>query len=131
MADEPQMLHYRLPVVPDSAAVLRRELRAVDDLTDRIRPDLELLLTELMTNVVRHAGLGAGRFMDVIVRIDPASGRVTGIINLSALAAENGDASDRVLNGIAYDPQGDRLFVTGKNWAHLYEIDLVPSPQTP
>ena len=61
----------------------------------------------------------------LIVRIDPASGRVTGVIDLTALAAENGDASDRVLNGIAYDRQRDRLFVTGKYWPRLYEIDLV------
>ena len=62
-----------------------------------------------------------------IVRIDPASGCVTGAIDLSPLAAENrGD--DNVLNGIAYDAAHDRLFITGKNWPHLYEIDLVPRP---
>lgn len=60
-----------------------------------------------------------------IVRIDPASGRVAGVIDLTALAAENSVGEDNVLNGIAYDQAGDRLFVTGKNWAHLYEIDLV------
>ncbi len=62
----------------------------------------------------------------LIVRIDPASGRVTGTIDLTPLVAENGDNNDRVLNGIAYDAQGDRLFVTGKYWSRLYEIDLVP-----
>jgi glutamine cyclotransferase len=62
-----------------------------------------------------------------IVRIDPNSGRVTGVIDLTALAAQNGDNRDSVLNGIAYDPQGDRLFITGKMWPHLYEIDLVPA----
>jgi len=62
----------------------------------------------------------------LIARIDPASGRVTGVIDLTALAAENSAGEDNVLNGIAYDPAGDRLFVTGKNWSHLYEIDLVP-----
>jgi glutaminyl-peptide cyclotransferase len=62
-----------------------------------------------------------------IVRIDPATGNVTGVIDLSALAAENGDNVDRVLNGIAYDRQRDRLFVTGKLWSRLYEIDLVPA----
>lgn len=60
-----------------------------------------------------------------IARIDPATGRVTGIIDLTALAAQNGDNTDSVLNGIAYDAQGDRLFVTGKYWPRLYEIDLV------
>jgi glutamine cyclotransferase len=64
-----------------------------------------------------------------IVRIDPTTGRVTGIVDLSALAAENGGSdSDNVLNGIAYDAAGDRLFLTGKNWPRLYEIDLVPQP---
>ena len=64
-----------------------------------------------------------------IVRIDPASGRVTGVIDLGPLAAENalGDG-DNVLNGIAWDAAGRRLFVTGKNWPHLYEIQLVPRP---
>jgi len=62
-----------------------------------------------------------------IVRIDPASGHVTGVIDLSALAAENSRTDeDNVLNGIAWDAAGRRLFVTGKNWAHLYEIALVP-----
>ncbi|HTU09985.1 MAG TPA: glutaminyl-peptide cyclotransferase [Allosphingosinicella sp.] len=60
-----------------------------------------------------------------IVRIDPATGNITGVVDLSALAAQNGDDTDSVLNGIAYDRQGDRLFVTGKYWPRLYEIDLV------
>ena len=62
-----------------------------------------------------------------IARIDPATGRITGMIDLSALARENTTNADAVLNGIAYDARHDRLFVTGKNWAHLYEIDLVPA----
>ena len=60
-----------------------------------------------------------------IARIDPASGFVTGMIDLTALAAENRGEDDAVLNGIAYDAARDRLFVTGKLWARLYEIDLV------
>ena len=64
-----------------------------------------------------------------IVRIDPASGRVTGVIDLRALAQENGRSDeDAVLNGIAWDAAHRRLFVTGKNWPHLYEIALVPRP---
>jgi len=64
-----------------------------------------------------------------IVRIDPASGRVTGVIDLSPLAAENARTDpDNVANGIAWDSAHRRLFVTGKNWAHLYEIALVPRP---
>jgi len=63
-----------------------------------------------------------------IVVIDPADGRVTAVIDLRPLAAQNAGDGDDVLNGIAYDAARDRLFVTGKNWAHLYEIALVPAP---
>ncbi|HEV2745930.1 MAG TPA: glutaminyl-peptide cyclotransferase [Allosphingosinicella sp.] len=60
-----------------------------------------------------------------IARIDPTTGRVTGWIDLTDLAAEaSGGDPDSVLNGIAYDAAGDRLFVTGKNWPKLYEIRL-------
>jgi glutaminyl-peptide cyclotransferase len=61
-----------------------------------------------------------------IARIDPASGEVTGWIELAPLVAENTRGEDNVLNGIAYDAARDRLFVTGKNWPRLYEIDLDP-----
>ncbi|HYW48555.1 MAG TPA: glutaminyl-peptide cyclotransferase [Bryobacteraceae bacterium] len=64
-----------------------------------------------------------------IARIDPASGKVVGWINLTGLLTpsdrvEGPDATD-VLNGIAYDAAGDRLFVTGKRWPKLFEIRLV------
>jgi glutaminyl-peptide cyclotransferase len=65
-----------------------------------------------------------------IARIDPKSGKVKGWIDLSQLAIENANGDpDAVLNGIAYDPKRDRLFVTGKNWAKLFEIDIVPNPK--
>jgi len=65
---------------------------------------------------------------DLIVRIDPATGKITGIIELPGLlqTAPTGQTPVDVLNGIAYDPEGDRLFVTGKWWPWLFEIDLVP-----
>jgi glutaminyl-peptide cyclotransferase len=62
-----------------------------------------------------------------IAIINPQTGQVKAWINLSGLGnAVSLDAND-VLNGIAYDQQNDRLFVTGKNWSQLYEIKLVPS----
>lgn len=64
----------------------------------------------------------------LIVIIDPANGHVTGTIDIRPLAAENHSDEDAVANGIAYDAAHDRLFVTGKYWAHLYEIDLMPAP---
>ena len=60
-----------------------------------------------------------------LLRIDPASGRVTALIDLSALVAELGLSDpEAVANGIAWDAQRRRLFVTGKNWPTLYEIAL-------
>lgn len=62
---------------------------------------------------------------DVIVQIDPETGRVSGFIDLSGLYDGQRDPRDDVLNGIAYDPETDRLFVTGKNWPKIYEIRIV------
>jgi len=64
---------------------------------------------------------------DRIARISPADGKVLGWIDLSGIIskAERQDP-DAVLNGIAYDPAGDRLFVTGKLWPKIFEIKLVP-----
>jgi glutamine cyclotransferase len=61
-----------------------------------------------------------------VVRINPSNGKVTGWINLRGLLtpADYNDLTD-VLNGIAYDSKGDRLFVTGKRWPKLFEIKLV------
>jgi glutaminyl-peptide cyclotransferase len=61
-----------------------------------------------------------------IARIEPSSGRVVGLINLAGLLSpsDQGKGPDSVLNGIAYDAKGDRLFVTGKNWPKLLEIRL-------
>jgi glutaminyl-peptide cyclotransferase len=61
-----------------------------------------------------------------IARVDPASGRVTGWIDLTGiLSPTNNVGEGGVLNGIAYDAATDRLFVTGKLWPKLFEIKLV------
>ena len=64
---------------------------------------------------------------DVIARIDPATGNVVGWIDLTGLLsrAARGPEGD-VLNGIAWDKAGDRIFVTGKKWPLLFQIELVP-----
>jgi glutamine cyclotransferase len=63
---------------------------------------------------------------DRIARINPANGKVVGWIDCRGLLtpADRNDLTD-VLNGIAYDAKGDRLFVTGKRWPKLFEIKLV------
>nr|WP_269515105.1 glutaminyl-peptide cyclotransferase [Brevundimonas subvibrioides] len=62
-----------------------------------------------------------------ILRIDPATGVVRGVIDLTGILPDAvEDPADDVLNGIAWDAAGRRLFVTGKNWPRLFEIRLVP-----
>jgi len=63
---------------------------------------------------------------DRIARIDPHTGRVTGWIDLSGLLNEEDRVQPvDVLNGIAYDAENDRLFVTGKLWPNIFEIELI------
>lgn len=62
---------------------------------------------------------------DFIVRIDPDTGNVNSWIDLTGLAAQTQvGGNEAVLNGIAWDAEDERLFVTGKYWAHLFEIEL-------
>ena len=64
---------------------------------------------------------------DLITRIELDTGRVTGWIDLTGLlSTEDLTQSVDVLNGIAYDAEHDRLFVTGKLWPKLFEIRLIP-----
>ena len=63
---------------------------------------------------------------DHIVIINPENGVVEGVINLSGILPENErDNRTDVLNGIAYDNESKRIFVTGKNWSKLFEIRVI------
>ena len=63
---------------------------------------------------------------DLIARIDPASGKVIAYIDLKGLLPESERSQEsNVLNGIAYDNVGKRIFVTGKNWPRLFEIAII------
>jgi glutaminyl-peptide cyclotransferase len=79
--------------------------------------ELEWVKGEIYANVWRT---------NWILRIDPHGGQVVGAINMAGLLAPTDfvQGETDVLNGIAYDAKGDRLFVTGKNWPKLFEIRL-------
>jgi glutaminyl-peptide cyclotransferase len=64
---------------------------------------------------------------DYVVRIDPETGATTAVVDLRPLKSRLDKAPkiDEVLNGVAYDAEGQRIFVTGKNWPKLFEIRLV------
>ncbi len=64
---------------------------------------------------------------DMIAVINPETGAITSWINLSTLKNELDTMDDiNVLNGIAYNPENNNLYVTGKLWPNLFEIKLVP-----
>ena len=67
---------------------------------------------------------------DRLIRISPADGRVVGWADLSGLLSPEEAQGVDVLNGIAYDSLGDRLFVTGKQWPKLFEIKLLPKHES-
>lgn len=79
--------------------------------------ELEYVKGEIFANVWQT---------DRIARISPKDGRVTGWIDLSGLLPAPNRSPEAVLNGIAYDAAGDRLFVTGKLWPRVFQIKLVP-----
>jgi len=59
---------------------------------------------------------------DWIVRIDPVSGRVGGVIDASGLLSAAEAEGTEVLNGIAYDPESEVFYLTGKYWPRLFEV---------
>ena len=82
--------------------------------------ELEYVRGEILANIWQT---------DFIARIDPASGRVLGLIDLRGLLPPGDrDGTADVLNGIAYDAAGDRLFVTGKLWPKLFEVRRKAKP---
>lgn len=80
--------------------------------------ELEYVKGEIFANVWQT---------NTICRIDPKTGKLLGWIDLTGILKPEHQGSHEVdvLNGIAYDPKGDRLFVTGKLWPKVYEIKLV------
>jgi glutaminyl-peptide cyclotransferase len=79
--------------------------------------ELEFIKGEIYANVWHS---------DMIARISPQDGHVIAWIDLAGLLPSNQRAdAESVLNGIAYDPQHDRLFVTGKQWPTVFEIKIV------
>jgi glutaminyl-peptide cyclotransferase len=84
----------------------------------RMLNELEYIKGEIFANIWQT---------QFVVRIDPSSGRVLGLIDFTGLLAPGDyDEHTDVFNGIAYDPAGDRIFVTGKNWPKLFEVRLKP-----
>jgi glutamine cyclotransferase len=105
--DPAKLTEIRRVLVRDNGAIVRRV------------NELEFIKGEVWANIWQT---------ERIARIKPDTGEVAGWIDLTGLLS----ADDRALganemNGIAYDNASGRIFVTGKNWPKLFEIELIPS----
>lgn len=91
--------------------------------------ELEYVKGEIWANVWHSEDPHILGKPNYIARIDPATGKLLGWINLDGISPDDVKRdSENTLNGIAYDPAGDRIFVTGKNWKKLFEIKVTPPP---
>ena len=117
MSDGTSALHFLDPETFEEIG--RIEVRDNDSPVTRLN-ELEYVQGEIYANVWQT---------DCIAKIAPLTGQVMGWIELEGLLSPE-DRSERVdvLNGIAYDDKNDRLFVTGKLWPKLFEIELI-SPE--
>jgi glutaminyl-peptide cyclotransferase len=84
--------------------------RAVDELNE-----LEYVKGEIFANIWQD---------DLVLRLDPKDGRILGVIDFTDLKARQNNQQADVLNGIAYDPDSDKLYITGKKWSKLFEVRL-------
>ncbi len=64
-------------------------------------------------------------YQDKIAIINPETGIVEGWIDMTGINNEDSQDSTKVLNGIAYDSEKDRIFITGKRWSKLFQINLI------
>ena len=115
-------------IVSDGSSVLRfidpdsfKEVRkiSVKDGTERIKNlnELEYVNGEIWANIW---------YEDRIARVSPENGRLLGWIDLSDIYPKSQrEDLDQVLNGIAQDPDTKKIYVTGKNWPKLFEIEIM------
>ena len=114
MSDGTSTLHFLNPETFEEISQI--EVSANNVSVTRIN-ELEYIQGEIYANIWQT---------ERIARIDPLTGQVIGWIDLKGILSPEDDSETvDVLNGIAYDAKNDRLFVTGKFWPKLFEIELM------
>lgn len=113
-SDGTNILYFHEPDMFD--ALSRLEVYDNEKKVDQLN-ELEYINGEIWANIW---------MTDLIARIDPKSGRVNSYVDLSRLfpEAKRQEVNADVLNGIAWDKTKGRIFVTGKRWPNLYEIEV-------
>ena len=114
MSDGSNVLYFFKPEMFE--AVSRIEVYDNEKMVDQLN-ELEYINGEIWANIWMS---------DLIARIDPLTGKVNSYIDMSPLfpVSKRNEVNADVLNGIAYDASGNRIFVTGKRWPKLYEIKV-------
>ncbi len=101
----------------DSFEIIRQVDVTLEGLSLRLLNELEWIDGKIWANVYTT---------DIVVIINPDDGVVEGIIDFAhILPQEERTPQTDYLNGIAYDKEGKRIFVTGKNWSRLFEIEII------
>nr|WP_218888476.1 glutaminyl-peptide cyclotransferase [Saccharopolyspora hordei] len=115
MSDGSDRLTFRDPATfaPTGSVEVRAEGSPVEELNE-----LECVDGQVWANVWRS---------DQIVRIDPASGQVTAVVDASGLLSPQQRAGTDVLNGIAAVPGTDEFLLTGKLWPAVFRVRFVPA----
>jgi glutamine cyclotransferase len=113
MSDGSNILYF---MDPDQFSVISKiEVYDNEKKVDKLN-ELEYINGEIWANIWQT---------DLIARIDPSSGKVIAYINLKGILNDpKTDTNINVLNGIAWDKESGRIFVTGKNWPKLFEIKI-------
>ena len=104
---------------PKTFLEVRRVKVTADGIAVNQLNELEVVEGEIFANIWHT---------NTIARIDQNSGKITGWIDFSKLYPEAGTGpnGENVMNGIAYDADKKRLFVTGKLWPKIYEVKIIP-----
>jgi glutamine cyclotransferase len=113
MSDGSEVITFR---DPDTFAEVRKITVRAQGRPVKNLNELEYIEGEIWANIW---------YSDIIARIDPSTGIVKAWVDMEGLPVKDRDI-EAVMNGIAYDRQNKRLFVTGKNWDKLFEIELIP-----
>ncbi len=106
------------------------ELKAVDPKTFKVKKTIKVTLSGKPMDRLNELEMVNGKIFanvwmtSTVVRIDPNTGVVDGLMDLSSLVPKNLNP-DAVANGIAWDSSNKRLFVTGKLWPNVFELRLI------
>lgn len=120
ISDGTSTLYFVVPDPKSGTMKIKKKLTVMDNMgtVDSLN-ELELINGSVFANIWLR---------DEIVKIDTATGHVTGVLNLKGLMQQYAPhtvlTDGAVLNGIAYDSTTKRLFITGKDWPKLFEITL-------